>query len=194
MKFYFILAGLLFSFFWIRNSQAADIPSVGQLAPNFSLPDQNGKLQQLSDYRGKWVVLYFYPKDGTPGCTTEACSFRDDITQIHAMGAVVLGVSVDDTDSHAQFAQKHHLPFPLLADQHGSVATQYGSLINLMLFKIAKRNTFIINPKGDIAKVYTSVDATNHATLVLSDLSTLTGMPVPPITPAPTSSLPTISQ
>jgi peroxiredoxin Q/BCP len=127
----------------------------------------------LSDYRGQWVVLYFYPKDDTPHCTTEACQFRDDAFQLHQLGAVVLGVSVDDTDSHAEFAKKHHLAFPLLADRGGVVADSYGSITNLLVIKFAKRNTFIINPTGKIAKVYVSVDAQQHAKSVLQDLTAL---------------------
>jgi peroxiredoxin Q/BCP len=127
----------------------------------------------LSDYRGQWVVLYFYPKDDTPHCTTEACQFRDDAFQLHQLGAVVLGVSVDDTDSHAEFAKKHHLAFPLLADRGGVVADSYGSITNLLVIKFAKRNTFIIDPSGKIAKVYVSVDAQQHAKSVLQDLTAL---------------------
>ena len=175
MKIYLIVVGLLLGLMWLRSSHAADLPKVGQDAPDFSLTDQHGKLQRLANYRGKWVVLYFYPKDNTPHCTTEACAFRDDMAQIHAMGAAVLGVSVDDADSHAQFARKHHLSFPLLADQDGVVAARYGSLTNLFLVRFARRNTFIINPQGKIARVYTGVNAQKHANEVLKDLAALTG-------------------
>jgi peroxiredoxin Q/BCP len=173
MKLIIILVGIVLAIVWLRTVQAADLPKVGQDAPDFALPDQSGKVQHLSDYRGQWVVLYFYPKDDTPHCTTEACQFRDDAFQLHQLGAVVLGVSVDDTDSHAEFAKKHHLAFPLLADRGGVVADSYGSITNLLVIKFAKRNTFIIDPSGKIAKVYVSVDAQQHAKSVLQDLTAL---------------------
>ena len=119
------------------------------------------------------MVLYFYPKDDTPSCTAEACQFRDDIFQIRQLGADVLGVSVDDTDSHAEFSKKHHLSVPLLADKGGVVAASYGSLTDLLVIKLAKRNTFIINPHGKIAKVYVAVDTQQHAQAVLKDLTVL---------------------
>ena len=158
---------------WIRSAVAADVPQPGQLAPEFALLDQSGKLQKLSSFRGKWLVLYFYPKDDTPHCTTEACQFRDDIYKIHALGAEVMGVSVDDSDSHAEFAKKHGLPFPLLADKQGEVAAKYGSITDYLVIKFAKRNTFIIDPQGKIAKVYVSVDATKNPQQVVTDLVVL---------------------
>jgi len=167
------LSLLLLAVIWVRTSHAADVPQPGQLAPDFSLPDQSGKLQKLTDFRGKWLVLYFYPKDDTPHCTTEACQFRDDIFKIRALGAEVVGVSVDDTDSHAEFAKKHGLPFPLLADKHGLLAARYGSITDLLVVKFAKRNTFIIDPQGRIAKVYLSVDAAQNPIQVISDLTAL---------------------
>ncbi|MDE2623266.1 MAG: peroxiredoxin [Betaproteobacteria bacterium] len=152
---------------------AADMPGVGQPAPPFSVQDQNGKTQRLSDYQGHWLVLYFYPKDETPGCTAEACAYRDDIQKIRKLGASVVGVSIDDASSHAEFAQHHHLPFPLLADKDGTVARLYGSERNLLGLKIARRNTFIINPQGRIAKVYESVDAASNPGEVIADLTAL---------------------
>ncbi|MDE2342494.1 MAG: peroxiredoxin [Betaproteobacteria bacterium] len=154
-------------------AQAAELPRVGQPAPPFSVEDQNGKVQHLSDYQGHWLVLYFYPKDETPGCTTEACAYRDDIQKIHKLGAAVVGVSIDDASSHAEFAQHHHLPFPLLADKDGTVARLYGSERSLLGLKIARRNTFIINPQGRIAKVYESVDAASNPGEVIADLTAL---------------------
>ena len=142
-------------------------------APAFSLPDQNGKVHTLADYAGKWTVLYFYPKDDTPGCTKEACSFRDDLAQLEKLGAQVVGVSVDDTDSHARFAQKYHLPFPLLADKDGKVADSYGALTNLGLFKIARRYTFLIDAQGKIAKAYLNVDTSRHSQEIIDDLKRL---------------------
>ncbi len=158
---------------WPGITPAAELPQVGQSAPEFSVEDQNGVLQRLGDYRGKWLVLYFYPKDETPGCTAEACAYRDDIQKIRQLGAAVVGVSIDDASSHAEFAKNHHLPFPLLADKDGAVAQKYGSEMRLLGFKIAKRNTFVINPQGQIAKVYESVDAGRNPAEVIADLAAL---------------------
>lgn len=166
----FMLA-VLFS--W-RLSWAADIPKPGQPVPVFSLPDQAGKQHTLADYNGTYVVLYFYPKDDTPGCTKEACSFRDDLRQLEKLGAKVVGVSVDDSDSHAKFAEKYHLPFPLLADKDGKVADSYGALTNLGLIKIAKRYTFLIAPDGKLIKAYLSVDTSRHSQEIIDDLKKIT--------------------
>ncbi len=151
----------------------AAVPVVGQTAPGFEVIDQHGSLQRLADYRGKWVVLYFYPKDDTPGCTAEACAYRDDLRKLQGMGAVVVGVSIDDAESHAEFAAKHHLPFPLLADRDGKVATLYGSQRNILGYKLARRNTFIIDPEGRIAKTYQDVDAKRNPEEVIVDLGRL---------------------
>lgn len=158
--------------FWI-NAARAETPRAGQAAPDFRLPDQNGKTHSLGDYRGKWLVLYFYPKDDTPGCTEQACKFRDDLHQLTAMGAQVVGVSVDDTTSHAEFAKKYNLPFPLLADTKGEVAERYGSILNLVVVKFAKRNTFLIDPQGRIAKVYLKADTSRNSKEVIDDLRAL---------------------
>ena len=154
----------------MRMALAAELPKAGQAAPDFSLPDQDGKLHQLKDFSGQWLVLYFYPKDDTPGCTQEACSFRDDLHQLTALGAAVVGVSLDDSSSHAAFAQKYHLPFPLLADKSSEVAARYGVLLNLGLFKMAKRYTFLINPQGKIGKVYDKVETSRHSQEIIADL------------------------
>ncbi len=167
-----IFTGLLIGLLLV-NGAMADSLAIGQTAPDFNLPDQAGKRHKLSDYRGQWVVLYFYPKDDTPGCTKEACSFRDNISAISTQGAVVLGISVDDTNSHADFAEKHHLPFPLLADKGGEVAQQYGSLLNLIVIKVAKRHSFIIDPEGRIAKIYRSVDPATHVAQIVNNLKML---------------------
>jgi thioredoxin-dependent peroxiredoxin len=156
-------------------SMAGLLPQAGQPAPDFSLQDQNGKTHRLADYSGKWLVLYFYPKDDTPGCTKEACSFRDDLQQLERLGASVVGISVDDTQSHAKFAAKYHLPFPLLADIDGKVAESYGAMNNLLVIKIAKRYTFLIDPQGKIAKNYLSVDTSRHSLEIIDDLKRLTG-------------------
>jgi peroxiredoxin Q/BCP len=175
MKTAFIVIVLLsIGLLMLRNiSHAKEIPSAGDAAPAFALSDQNGKPHKLSDYSGKWVVLYFYPKDDTPGCTKEACSFRDDLAKLEKLGAQVVGVSVDDTESHARFANKYHLPFPLLADKDGKVADSYGALTNLFLVKIAKRYTFLIDPRGNIAKTYLSVDTSRHSQEIIDDLKQL---------------------
>jgi peroxiredoxin Q/BCP len=169
----FVAAIALLAFFWIRVSHAGEAPNADQPAPDFSLPDQHGKLHQLADYHGKWLVLYFYPKDDTPGCTKQACTFRDDIVSLRKLGAEVVGVSVDDSASHAEFAKKYKLPFPLLADPQGDVAARYGSITNLVMLKFAKRNTFLIDPQGKIAKVYLAADAARNSAQVIADLTVL---------------------
>jgi peroxiredoxin Q/BCP len=149
----------------------------GKSAPDFTLPDENGKKHKLSDYRGKTVVLYFYPADDTPGCTKEACDFRDDYLKYKAAGAVVLGVSPDDEASHDKFKIKYKLPFPLLADTDHKVAEKYGvwaekSMFGKKYFGIV-RSTFIIDGDGKIAKVYDKVKVVSHSQNVLADLAQL---------------------
>ncbi|MCB1985741.1 MAG: peroxiredoxin [Burkholderiales bacterium] len=148
----------------------------GQLAPDFKLTDQNGNLQRLADFRGKWLALYFYPKDGTPGCTRQACAFRDDLSKLKALDAEVVGISVDTINSHVNFAQKFGLQFPLLADTAAETATHYHSLLNLGIVKFAKRNTFLIDPFGRIAKVYLSANARHNSSEIVSDLKRLKDM------------------
>ncbi len=172
-----ILLGLLAALGWYMVNQmarAGKLPNVGEAAPDFNLPDQNGKQRVLKDFRGKWLVLYFYPKNDTPGCTKEACAFRDDLNQISELGAQVVGVSVDDTASHAAFAKKYNLPFPLLADSKGAVAASYGALMNLGFMKFARRYTFLIDPQGNIGKVYLSVETSRHSKEIIEDLQKLT--------------------
>jgi peroxiredoxin Q/BCP len=152
--------------------QAAAL-ATGQAAPDFELPDQQGKTRKLADWRGKWLVLYFYPKNDTPGCTTEACNFRDDWLLLQDLGADVVGVSVDTSASHAAFAQKYKLPFPLLADAKGEIAARYGALSDWKLFKFAKRQTFIVDPQGRIARIYRSVDSERHSVEIVADLRQL---------------------
>ena len=154
------------------RADAADAaPKVGAPAPAFKLQDQAGKWHSLADYRGKWVALYFYPKDDTPGCTTQACSFRDNVFAFNKEGAVILGISVDDVASHKAFAEKHGLPFTLLADENKSVAKSYGVLGYGGL--AARRETFVIDPQGRIAKHYESVDPEGHSKIVLDDIKAL---------------------
>ena len=153
---------------------AQESPAVGAAAPNFKLQDQTGAWHSLKDYRGKWVVLYFYPKDGTPGCTTQACEFRDNIFAYREIGAVILGVSVDDVASHKEFSEEQNLPFPILADADKKVTTTYGTLkLYMGTLEMARRDTFIIDPQGNVAKHYVSVDPKGHSELVLTDLKQL---------------------
>ncbi|MBI5429231.1 MAG: peroxiredoxin [Nitrosomonadales bacterium] len=176
MKWIAIVAALVVfaSLLVARAARAGELPEVGKPAPDFKLPDQNGKQHVLQDYRGKWLVLYFYPRDDTPGCTKEACAFRDDLNQIAELGAQVVGVSVDDSESHAEFAKKYHLPFPLLADKTTETAARYGALMNLGFMKIARRYTFLIDPQGNVGKVYLSVEASRHSKEIIEDLQKLT--------------------
>jgi thioredoxin-dependent peroxiredoxin len=151
-------------------------PEAGMPAPAFHLQDQTGAWHSLSDYRGKWLVLYFYPKDDTPGCTTQACEFRDNIFAFNKLGAVIVGISVDDVASHKQFAEEHSLPFSLLADSTKETATSYGVLRSALgIMEIAARETFIIDPQGRVAKHYASVDPKGHSQAVLADLKALIG-------------------
>ena len=150
------------------------IPQAGQIAPDFTLPSQDGTPVGLSQFRGKWVVLYFYPKDGTPGCTIEAHNFQRDLAKYEMRQAVILGVSVDSTKSHQEFCAKQSLTFKLLSDLEGKVSRQYGSLTNLLVTKISARNTFLVNPEGRIAKVWTGVSPAKHSSEVLAALTDLT--------------------
>lgn len=148
---------------------------IGDLAPDFCLPDQNGNLIKLSDLRGQRVVIYFYPRDNTPGCTKEACSFRDAYAEYQAQNTIVLGISTDDAKSHTKFVKKYDLPFPLLSDENGEVAALYNSygLKKFMgkEFTGIFRNTFVISPSGRIEQVYTKVKPEAHATQVLANLA-----------------------
>lgn len=145
----------------------------GDTAPGFLLKDQKFKTHKLEDYKGQWLVVYFYPKDDTPGCTKEACNFRDDIVKIRALNAVVLGISLDDSRSHEEFAQKYSLPFSLLADTEGTVSAAYNALTKFGPIKFSKRHTFIIGPDGIIRKIYRSVDTDRHSQQIITDLTSL---------------------
>ncbi len=163
---------------WRTNSAAASI-EVGQPAPAFQLSDQGGTVRRLADYRGHWLVLYFYPKDDTPGCTAEACHFRDDIMTLRGLKADVVGISIDAAESHARFAAKYHLPFPLLADTDGATAQAYGALFKLGPLKLARRETFIIRPDGTLGQAFRSVDPSNHAAEVAQALRKLQASATP---------------
>jgi peroxiredoxin Q/BCP len=153
---------------------AADAgPADGQPAPEFRLQDQKGEWHTLGQYSGTWVVLYFYPKDFTPGCTKQVCTFRDDVIALKKAGAQVLGVSLDDVKSHAEFAEKYHVPFPLLSDNKQVTAKEYGVLTSKMGMTYAKRETFLIDPQGKIAKHYRDVDPEKNSKQVMADLAAL---------------------
>lgn len=152
---------------------AEAIPQAGQPAPDFTLPSQDGSRVSLHDFRGKWVVLYFYPKDGTTGCTIEAHNFQRDLPRYERQRAVIVGVSVDSTGRHQEFCAKQGLTFKLLADTEKVVSRRYGSLTSLLGYKISARNTFLVDPEGQIARVWTGVDPGRHSTEVLAALSTL---------------------
>lgn len=147
--------------------------TTGMLAPEFKLQDQHGNWHKLSDYRGKWVVLYFYPKDETPGCTIEARNFRDAQAELAALNAVVIGISLDDVKSHADFAKTEKLNFPILADVDQKAAKAYGVLTSLGPIKYTKRETFIIDPAGNVVKHYADVAPKRHANEVIQDLKKL---------------------
>ena len=165
-----LLSAILVAVF--SSPQAAELKP-GATAPAFELLDQYSKLHKLSDYRGQWLVLYFYPKDDTPGCTTEACEFREDVVILKRMGVALAGVSTDDVESHQAFAEKYHLPFSLLSDARGDTARQYGSLMKMGPLKIARRHTFIIDPDGRIAKIYRNVRPSKHSAQVIAELEAL---------------------
>jgi peroxiredoxin Q/BCP len=154
---------------------AGDSPAVGSPAPAFRLQDQNGDWHALEDYRGQWLAIYFYPKNDTPGCTAEACNFRDNIYAFRAIGANVVGVSVDDVASHKSFAEKYRLPFILLADADGEMAEAYGVLRDWKLLQIAARESFVVDPSGTIVRHYEDVDPDTHTQEVLTDLERLMG-------------------
>ena len=158
---------------FLSKTQAATSPAVGELAPDFRLQDSAGQWHALSEYRGKWVALYFYPKDGTPGCTTEACEFRDNVFAFRDANAVIVGISVDDVDDHRKFAAKHSLPFTILADSDQNVSKTYGVLASFLGWHFSRRETFLINPEGRIVKHYENVSPKGHSTLVLADIKAM---------------------
>ncbi len=166
------MATAIFAFATVL-SFAGSAPTVGSAAPEFTLNSQEGTPVSLKDFRGKWVVLYFYPKDFTSGCTIEAHNFQRDLTQYEQKNAVIIGVSVDSADSHKQFCTKEGLNFKLLADVDYKVSTTYDSVMTYKDMKLAARHTFIINPEGKIVKVYTDVKPNEHSAEVLAELAEL---------------------
>ena len=169
-----VLALALIVFGGARLLRGADNgPSAGTAAPEFKLNSQEQKPVSLQEFRGKWVVLYFYPKDFTSGCTVEAHNFQRDLTEYEKRGAVILGVSMQDEKSHQEFCAKEGLNFKLLADTKGEVSGKYGSVMNLGVTKLSARHTFLIDPQGVIRKVWTSVDVKVHSGEILTSLDEL---------------------
>ena len=165
-----VLVVLVAGYITVRGADQT-MPASGQVAPTFTLPSQDGTPVSLDSYRGKWVVLYFYPKDMTTGCTIEAHNFQRDLSKYEADNAVILGVSLDTVDSHKQFCTKDGLTFHLLADPEHKVVDEYGSLGHFGTMTIANRNTFLIDPEGKIVKVWTKVDPQHHSEEVLAALA-----------------------
>ena len=173
-KYVFLLAFLVVAMFALRPVSAiTEMPAVGTNAPTFNLTTNEGKQASLSDFKGKWVVLYFYPKDFTGGCTLEAHNFQRDLSKYDAVNAVILGVSVDTAESHKSFCAKEGLNFKLLSDSDAKVSEQYGSVMEYNGMKLSARNTFIIDPKGKVVKVFAKVNPTVHSEEVLAALASL---------------------
>jgi len=173
-KYVFLLAFLVVAMFALRPvSAVTEMPAVGSNAPTFNLTTNEGKQASLSEFKGKWVVLYFYPKDFTGGCTLEAHNFQRDLSKYDAVNAVILGVSVDTAESHKSFCAKEGLNFKLLSDSDAKVSEQYGSVMEYNGMKLSARNTFIINPQGKIVKVFAKVNPAVHSEEVLAALASL---------------------
>lgn len=172
-KFWATIFGLLMAALLSFPTWANTMLQAGDKAPDFLLADGDGKLRQLGEWHGNWLILYFYPRDDTPGCTAEAKAFNDRQPEFAALQAQVVGISVDSSDSHRAFAGRHGLIFPLLADTDGKVSRQYGALNNFAIVKFAKRHTFLIDPEGRIAKAYRDVEPSRHAGEVIADLKQL---------------------
>lgn len=168
-----LVAGMALLFWRISAFANRNLPKTGSPAPGFSLPDQGGKLRTDAEFRGRWLVLYFYPRNDTPLCTEQAVHFRDAMPEFESLGAEVCGVSVNDSESHADFTRSYNLPFILLADKEGVVAARYGSLRNFGFMKFARRNTFLIDPQGRVARTYLGVDPARNAQAVAEDLKKL---------------------
>jgi len=164
---------VLMSLAWLSPARAEG-PALGSTAPDFKLQDQGGAWHELKSYRGKWLALYFYAKDQTPGCTALARDFRDNFAAFRDAGATVVGISVDDVESHKKFADKNELPFRILADPDKQTARTYGVLKSYLgAMELAKRDTFLIDPDGRIVKHYSDVEPKGHAQVVLKDLEGL---------------------
>lgn len=166
-----IIAALVFT--PMRAGAEGEQPAIGTDAPEFSLTSNEGKKVSLKDYKGKWVVLYFYPKDFTSGCTLEAHNFQRDMAKYEKMNAVILGVSVDTAESHKDFCAKEGLSFKLLSDPDAKVSADYGSVMEYQGMRLSARNTFVIDPKGKIARVFLKVKPASHSNEVLQALAEL---------------------
>jgi len=163
-----LLAGAAYlAFRWAGRGEP---PAPGASAPAFALRDAEGRVHRLADYAGNWLVLYFYPKDQTPGCTAQACNLRDGFEEFRRRDVALLGVSLDDPASHAAFAARHRLPVPVLSDPDGHVAGAYGALWALGPFRFARRHTYLIDPRGRIARALLSVTPGTHAADVLAEI------------------------
>jgi peroxiredoxin Q/BCP len=163
---------LLFAFVLLLGFVPASAQTVGESAPDFDLPDQYGDRYALEDFSGRWLVLYFYPRADTPGCTTEACNFRDNIYAIRGAGAEVVGISVDTVEDQRAFSDKYKLPFPVLSDIGGEASSAYGVLREMGSMDFAGRETFLIDPNGVVVKHYKRVDPETHTQDVVADLET----------------------
>lgn len=173
MKKHLVLIALLISCAAAAIAYTGEVPTAGSPAPSFTLLTNEGKEASLSDFKGKWVVLYFYPKDFTSGCTLEARNFQRDLEKYTKLNAVILGVSLDDAESHKNFCAKEGLNFKLLADTEAKVSNAYGSIMEYNGKQYSARNTFIIDPTGKIAKVFIKVGPAGHSDEVLATLAEL---------------------
>lgn len=171
IKVFLILAVLLTLIFIFKKSAfGSEDVLLGKNAPEFKLKNSYGELISLDQFKGEWLLVFFYPKDDTPGCTKEACSLRDNYSDIKKLNANIIGISIDSSDSHKDFKEKYNLPFMLLSDPDGKTAKKYGALNNFFIFKLAKRQSFIIDPEGTIRRVYRNVSPSNHAQEIKNDL------------------------
>jgi len=173
LKIQYIVLALFLAVIPCLSARAADMPQSGTPAPAFTLPNQEGKDVSLKQFLGKWVVLYFYPKDFTSGCSLEAHNFQGDLKKYSDKNAMIVGVSVDTVDSHKGFCTKESLNFTLLSDAQHTVSDTYGAVMSFLGHTMAARNTFLIDPKGVIRKVYTKVNPASHSEEVLADLGLL---------------------
>ena len=171
IKVFLILAVVLtLVFIFKKTAFGSEDKLLGKAAPEFKLKNSYGELVSLREFKGEWLLVFFYPKDDTPGCTKEACSLRDNFTEIKKLNANVVGISIDSSDSHKEFKEKNNLPFMLLSDPNGETAKKYGALNNFFIFKLAKRQSFMIDPKGIVRRVYRDVSPSNHAQEIKNDL------------------------
>ncbi|XOJ89664.1 peroxiredoxin [Methylophilaceae bacterium Uisw_097] len=157
-------------FIFKKTAFGSEDKLLGKAAPDFKLKNSYGEFVSLKEFKGEWLLVFFYPKDDTPGCTKEACSLRDNFSEIKKLNANVVGISIDSSNSHKEFKEKYNLPFMLLSDPEGETSKKYGALNNFFIFKLAKRQSFMIDPNGIIRRVYRDVSPTNHAQEIKNDL------------------------